>query len=336
MRLIPLFLLFFGTYTSIPAWAEAPSFGFPLHCTYGKDCWVMNYTDVGPPGDGAAKDTACLSRTYDGHKGVDFAIRDGRAMKGGVAVLAAAEGTVTRVRDKEEDRWTTPKQREEIRTAKKECGNAVLIDHGGGWQTMYCHLKNGSLAVKSGQRVKKGDKIAEVGLSGDTQFPHLHFGISNKDKIIDPFTGLSSDEACGKPGTPLWDNKADLKYDPVSIVRHGFDTKVPTLHKLERGQDDPPLLHAKLSPSLVYYAVFYGAREKDRIDLTIYNPQGKFFAQETRMQEKSRARQMYYVGRKTDQVLMQKGTYKGEITITRTHADGTKQSWSETDTIEVR
>ena len=54
-------------------------------------------------------------------------------------------------------------------------GNMIVLDHGNGFQTLYAHL-NG-FNVRQGQSVKKGQKIATMGVSGRTTGPHLHFEI---------------------------------------------------------------------------------------------------------------------------------------------------------------
>ena len=56
-------------------------------------------------------------------------------------------------------------------------GNVVVIDHGDGEFSMYSHLKHRSVTVKIGDRVKPGEKIAEVGNSGDSQFPRLEYSL---------------------------------------------------------------------------------------------------------------------------------------------------------------
>ena len=71
------------------------------------------------------------------------------------------------------------------------CGNSVAVNHGGGWETYYCHLRRGSLTVRRDQRVEKGDKLGFVGSSGLAEFPHVHLGVRKDGKVIDPFVGLA-------------------------------------------------------------------------------------------------------------------------------------------------
>jgi hypothetical protein len=59
---------------------------------------VVNYLDTDPSPERFA-DFRCGRRTYDGHDGTDFAVRDAMAMEQGVDVLAAADGTVLRLRE---------------------------------------------------------------------------------------------------------------------------------------------------------------------------------------------------------------------------------------------
>ena len=156
MRRLLILAAVVGGMTSA-ARASGIELSLPIACTPGDDCWIAYHVDVAAGPD--IRDFACGARTYDDHKGVDFAIRDYAAMRRGIAVLAAAPGVVAAVRDGMQDislRAIDPKS-----IAKRECGNGVLLDHGDGWTTQYCHLRRGSVAVKRGQRVTAGSNVGQ-------------------------------------------------------------------------------------------------------------------------------------------------------------------------------
>lgn len=316
MRFYPAFfaaLLFL----SPPAFADRPSLHLPVDCTLGKNCWTVHYVDTDPAMD-AAKDFACGSMTYDEHHGTDFAIADLVTMETGIDVIAAANGTVVRTRDEIEDKIVTDEEREKLLAENRGCGNGVFIDHGDEWQTIYCHMKQGSIAVEPGQQVKAGDRLGHIGTSGIAEFPHVHFGVFHAAKTIDPFTGLETGAgACGEEQTDsLWAEETGLTYEPVALYAAGFKAGVPSFDAVLIDTLSPESLPAN-SPALVFWAIFYGAREGDRVTLEITDPQGAVFAQRLETQEKTRIRQFYYAGKKiTDEPLVP-GTYTGTISLTR-------------------
>jgi murein DD-endopeptidase MepM/ murein hydrolase activator NlpD len=179
----------FGAWPS--AATEPPlTLGLPVSCVPGESCWIVNYVDH-DPGPGV-RDYACGQATYNepgtnAHNGTDFAIRDGRAMRRGVAVLAAADGVVTAMRDGEADADITSGAKPA--PDGKECGNGVVIDHGNSWETQYCHLRQDSVAVAPRRRVRAGEKLGLVGLSGFTQFPHLHMTVRQPARPSTPSSG---------------------------------------------------------------------------------------------------------------------------------------------------
>jgi len=70
----------------------------------------------------------------------------------------------------------------------KGMGNLVIIQHSGGWMTVYAHME--SLSVRRGARVAVGEKIGAVGQTGKVTEPQLHFEIRNGTKAYNPTTQL--------------------------------------------------------------------------------------------------------------------------------------------------
>lgn len=75
-------------------------------------------------------------------------------------------------------------------------GKRIIINHGFGYKTVYAHLHD--IDVKSGQKVKRGDVIGEVGNTGRSTAPHLHYEIRYKNKPVNPvnfyFNDLTPEE----------------------------------------------------------------------------------------------------------------------------------------------
>lgn len=75
-------------------------------------------------------------------------------------------------------------------------GIVIMLNHGFGYKTLYAHLSK--VNVKNGQKVKRGEKIGEVGSTGLSQAPHLHYEVVQNGKKVNPvyyfFNDLSIEE----------------------------------------------------------------------------------------------------------------------------------------------
>ncbi|OKP85774.1 hypothetical protein A3844_15585 [Paenibacillus helianthi] len=69
-------------------------------------------------------------------------------------------------------------------------GYTVVIDHGGGVWTLYGHIREGGIKVSVGDRVSRGQTIAESGATGRVTGPHLHFEVRIDGKPVDPMPYL--------------------------------------------------------------------------------------------------------------------------------------------------
>ncbi|WP_415401961.1 peptidoglycan DD-metalloendopeptidase family protein [Tateyamaria sp. SN3-11] len=296
----------------------------PIDCDLGSDCFVQQYVDHDTSNQ--AMDFRCSNLSYDTHQGTDFALRSLEQMRRGVSVLAAAPGTVRATRDGMEDRLF--RTGDASRISGRECGNGVVIDHGGGWTTQYCHMKRGSLEVKIGDRVTKSTVLGEVGLSGRTQFPHVHMTVRKDGDVIDPFDP-DGKISCGAPSTEtLWQNP--LPYRPGGILSVGFADKVPGFDAVKAGRAASATLPTT-APALVVFGYAFGGRKGDTLRLRIDAPDGVMMDERVVL-EKNQAQFFRAVGKRLRGAGWAPGTYEGTVTLMR----GSRTINSETGTVLVR
>ena len=314
---------------------DPPHFINPTGCQLGKTCWIANYPDV-ETDLGRAADFRCGKQTYDSHDGVDIALRDSAAMKEGVDALAAADGTVLRVRDGVEDRQPNPEEIKRILASNTGCGNGVVIDHGEGWQTIYCHLRRGSIAVSPRQQIKAGDAIGKVGQSGAAEFPHLHFGVLHNGSKLDPFTGavIGTKHCGGNSVTPLWHAGSGISYAPFALYAAGFSPSPADYDQIRNDARSPDRLSRGQISAFSFWMVYFGAGVGDRISLQVTGPDGEVHLQRTVVQDKSRARQFYFIGKKASGADLKPGIYTGKVTVSRDGVDGMTSEMSKTVTLD--
>jgi len=314
-----LSLLFLGAAAGPGGGAEEmppPQLGLPLACAFGQDCFIQQYVDhdAGP----GAKDYRCGPRSYDGHKGTDFRLTTLAAQRRGVAVLAAAGGTVRAIRADMDDRLIENGDSGPVKG--RECGNGVLIEAPGGWEMQYCHMARGSIAVKPGQPVASGDRLGLVGLSGDTEFPHLHLSIRYQGRIVDPFAPGLAENSCGAGGgAPLWTGAAAraLAYRSSEIINAGFAGAPVTAEGIDAETLKAP---GAQSTALVYYARLIGVRKGDVLRLSIAGPDGTVFASRDNPIDRDQAVRWAFAGKRTAANGLARGRYTGSVTLIRAGA----------------
>lgn len=286
----------------------------PIACEAGRTCFIQNYTDLDP--SPAARDYKCGTLTYDGHNGTDFRLTSLGAQKAGVEVLASASGRVLRTRESAPDGAFRESAREAVRDV--ECGNGVVIEHAQHWETQYCHMASGSLQVKPGDLVKVGQPLGRVGLSGLTEYPHLHFTVRHQGSVVDPFAYGAAPESCGG-GEMLWHPAllAKLAYQERAILNAGFASGPVTMDFIENGKADTEIPSADAA-AIVAFVRAIGLKVGDVQRLVVNDPAGKIIAVNSAAPlESNKAQFLLFAGRKRPATGWGQGTYKAEYTIER-------------------
>jgi hypothetical protein len=301
---------------SAPAAADtAPSLALPLKCSLGKDCFIQQLTDI-DPGPGA-RDYRCGGATYSAHKGTDFRILSAKAVEAGVPVLASAAGQVKGVRDGMQDRLMA-KPEDAALVKDRECGNGVVIDHGGGWETQYCHMRRGSVQVKQGQRVGTGTALGMVGYSGAAQFAHVHLSVRLNGQIVDPFLGEAISGRClpDTVGNGMWAPGviAAQAYPDAAIIQAGFSGAAVSPEQAEAGTVSPAEPGAA---GLVFFVHLINMRQGDRVRVSVVGP-GEFAASnETAPIDRYKANYVAFAGKKLRAERWLAGEYRGTAEVVR-------------------
>jgi hypothetical protein len=298
-----------------PAFAAPPVFDLPIGCSLPDRCFIEFYVDHGA--GSLLNDYRCGNRTYDTHRGTDFRVRSPADFAAGIPVLAAAAGTVIALRDEMPDIDVLELGRDKV--AGRANGNTVVLQHDDGWTTQYLHMRRGSVTVRQGDRVSAGQKLGLVGLSGDTNFPHLHFEVRDRSKtIVDPFSsGLQSDD-CRQAGEPMWSKSAlaAMAYRAVDGIG-GFTGNLPSRNDAIYGRANPP----RVGGALFFWFEMFGVERGDVIGVQYVLANGsKRPAQEIKVELGT----VSYIFRATGlnrEVALEAGIYTAILTLKRGGVD---------------
>ncbi|MBF0110871.1 MAG: peptidoglycan DD-metalloendopeptidase family protein [Magnetococcales bacterium] len=136
------------------------------------------------------------------HKGVDY------AADMGTPVRAAGDGVVTHV------------------GTKGSFGKLILIRHNSQYTTAYAHLHRYANDIRPGARVKQGQMIGQVGMTGASTGPHLHYEVRVNNVQVDP---LSIKMASASPVPPRYMSDFRAKTAPLLAMMKSGTTRVAAL-----------------------------------------------------------------------------------------------------------
>jgi hypothetical protein len=146
----------------------------------GRDHGIGNYVDLGPRDDSFAEYwNGTIVNHHNGHTGHDVAVVSFGEQFGGFPIFAALDGEIVDYRDGNDD------------TCPELCGSAnnIAIDHGNGRICYYTHFVKNSINFHTGDFVKAGDHLGDLGSSGNSTGPHLHWETVDYGVVIEPLSG---------------------------------------------------------------------------------------------------------------------------------------------------
>lgn len=253
---------------SMPNSELAVDYTFPLQLAPGLPDYagfrVSAFADHTPT-TGQVLDYYGGTRTYDGHRGTDYALWPfswNKVDAGEVQVIAAAAGTIAYYAN--------------VDPTDKNCGssssdpwNYVALVHADGRLTIYGHMRYNSLTSKGiGQTIAQGEYLGTAASSGNSSGPHLHFevryGTFSNSEWIDPYAGPNS-----QPDS-LWVNQLPYLDSAINkLATHSSppstpDPCQPSITNLEDGFSTPARIY--------FYAYYRDYQSALPTQLKIYRP----------------------------------------------------------------
>ncbi|MBN8246747.1 MAG: M23 family metallopeptidase [Verrucomicrobia bacterium] len=153
----------------------------------------------------------------------------------GREALAVADARVASVVDGRPEQ--TPGRYPEGISLEEADGNSVILNLGGGRYALYAHLQPGSLRVKAGDRVARGQVLGLVGNSGNSVAPHLHFHVMDGPSALDanglPYLLDAFVITGASPGTEAFDH-AEAEGTPLAIQPVTPPRRVTRAHPLDQ------------------------------------------------------------------------------------------------------
>ena len=252
----------------------AVTYDFPLQLAPGLPDYagykVSAFADHNPT-TGQVLDYYGGSRTYDGHRGTDYALTPfswNKVDAGEVQVIAAAAGTIAYYANVDPTDTNCG-------TSSGDPWNYVALLHADGRLTIYGHMRYNSLTSKGiGQSVAQGEYLGTVASSGNSSGPHLHFevryGSFSNAEWLDPYAGPNSQpESLWANQIPYFDSAIN-KLSTHSLPPGSPDPCLPSILNLEDGFTTPDRIY--------FYAYFRDYQSVLPTQLKIYRPDASLYS----------------------------------------------------------
>jgi len=177
----------------------------------------------------------------------------------------------------------------------------------------------GSVRVKPGEKIRAGDQIGLIGMSGNAEFPHLHFALRFEGQPVDPFTGpfkpgdcINNDFSAGS----LWKRNAAqvLGYQPSAVIATGLAPSVPPASVADR---PGPVKAPGRSDALILWADVLGAKAGDSQRIRILGPAGSLVLERNSVLDRGGLSWFAYSGRRAPAGGWPPGPYTGEYELVR-------------------
>jgi len=256
-----------------PATVQMVTYDFPLRLAPGLPDYagfrVSAFVDHNPA-SGQVLDYNGGTRTYDGHRGTDYALYPfgwNKLNAGEMQVIAAADGTIIAKSNGDPTDHN-------CNVSSSDFWNYVAVEHADGRMTMYGHMRYNSLTSKGiGDTVARGEYLGTAASSGNSSGPHLHFearyGSFSSTEWIDPYAGPSSQPAS------LWTNQRpyfDSAVNKVSTHSSPPSTPDPCQPSIPNLQD------SFTTPRNIYFYTYYRDYQGAlATQLRLYRPDGTLF-----------------------------------------------------------
>jgi len=151
-------------------------------------------------------------------------------------------------------------------------GNFVKIRHDNGMKTLYAHMEYGSVSVKTGDHIDKGQKIGRMGDTGNAYGVHLHFEIRGPDeKRINPYSYLFGEKQIVIP-------KTEEKNPDENATLTGSDSNVNSLDETKENENTKEKAEVILDNDSIGFSKTNNVRDDSKVEIKSNNPDNDFIS----------------------------------------------------------